>query len=133
MSKKSNIISGAIEQQLTNEILNKNFVGELGSKAIIQREVVDYGELQTELTRVLEDIGRDIQNLSTAIPKGMDYMGSIAVHIYAAPVTRMVNYYNQLAVANCPEELVGPAISDLRNTAIEYYRPGRAQRKRSGF
>lgn len=133
MSKKEKLISEAISKDLVNDYQNKQFLNEVGHKAIIQRQTVETGQLQAELRAVLEDIGKDIQNLGEIIPKGMEYCGSMAVHIYKAPITGMVAYYNQLSLANCPEALAGPAVSDLRNSAIEHYRPGKAQRKRSGF
>lgn len=133
MSKKQSDITDAISRDLVNEYQNKRFLDEVGHKAIIQREVVESGQLQKQLTEVLADIGKDIQNVGTSIPKGLTYKGSLAVHIYAAEVTGMVAYYNQLALSDCPEALAGPAVSDLRNAAITYYRPGKAQRKRSGF
>lgn len=133
MSKKDRALTEAIEKNLINEHQNKIFATQLGQKARIEREVVETGQLHSELQRVLEDIGNEIQNLSGSIPKGMEYCGSMAVHIYKAPVTGMVAYYNQICLSNCPEAIAGPAISDLRNSAIGYYRPGKEQRKRSGF
>lgn len=132
MSKKPDLTE-VIQQELTNDYQTNRFLNEVGSKAIIQREQVETGELQHQLSAVLKDLGADIQRLSSSIPQGMEYYGSMAVHIYGAPNTRTVCYYNQLALEKCPEALAGPAISDLRNAAIESYRPGRAQRKRNGF
>lgn len=133
MSKKRTEIAKALERDLISDYQNKKFLDEVGHKARIEREVVEMGQLHSDLREVLEAIGKDIQNLSQNIPKGMEYCGSMAVHIYKAPITGMVAYYNQLSLTNCPEALAGPAISDLRNAAIESYHPGRAQRKRSGF
>lgn len=126
----------AIEQQIVQDITNsyqtKKFIDELGNQARIERETIENDQLATALKEVLEDIGRDIQNVGREIPKGMEYVGSAAVHIYRAPVTGMIAYYNQLALGNCPEALAGPAVSDLRNAMLINY-GHKPQRKRSGF
>jgi hypothetical protein len=68
-------------------------------------------------------------------PKTVNYMGSIAVHIYVAPMTEQLFFASQtrlLTLNNCPELLAGKAITDLRGAALEAYGHTR-QTKRSGF
>lgn len=131
MSRKD--IEDAVVREITNDQQTKKFLDEVGHDAVIEREEVGgQEELTAQLREVLECIGQDIQKVGTAIPGGMDYVGSAAVHIYLAPATGTVGYYSQLALGKCPEALAGPAVSDLRNAMLANY-GHRRQSKRSGF
>lgn len=132
--KNSFIIGGGKEEkitkEITNEILDKKFQTEIGQKAIVQREDIQNDRTE-DLRGVLSDIGKNFAEVG-AVPKGMEYCGSAAVHIFRAPTLGHVAYVNQLALSSCSEVLAGPAISDLRGAMMNFY--GRArQKKRSGF
>lgn len=129
MGKKE--IEDLIARDITNELQTQKFLKEIGSEARIDRETAKVDSYTSQLREVLEDLGRDIQNVGK-IPKGMEYMGSAAVHIYRAPTLGEVAYYSQLALGNCPEALAGPAVSDLRGAMLEGYGHKR-QTKRNGF
>ena len=123
--------SGETEvQAATEEILTKKYVDQVGHKATIQRETL-INERTEGLKEVLQEIGQNASDVGI-VPKGMEYVGSVAVHIYQAPNLGTVAHFNQVALNNCPEPLAGPAVSDLRGTMLEYY-GRRRQKKRSGF
>lgn len=114
----------------TQEVLNKKYRDEIGHKAVVQRESLE-NDRTDALKEVLKDIGKDAITVGM-IPKGMEYVGSAAVHIYRAPSLGHVAYFNQIALATCPEALAGPAVSDLRGSMLQFYNHNR-QKKRSGF
>lgn len=114
----------------TEDILNKKYRNDIGHNAVVQRETIE-NHTTDALKEVLKDMGKDAQTLKI-IPQGMQYKGSVAVHIYTAPTTGMVSYFSQIALSECPEPLAGPAVSDLRGSMLEYYNRSR-QKKRSGF
>lgn len=120
-----------IQKDLLQEELNRKFSGEVGHKAIVQRtEASDKGRMD-QLREVLADIGKDLLECGE-VPKGMEYVGSAAVHIYTAPTIGAVAYAEQLNLAACPEALAGPAFSTLRGAGLKFYGHKR-QIKRSGF
>jgi hypothetical protein len=115
---------------VSNDMMMDKFATEIGQKAIVQREDLRNPGLD-QLKEVLIEIGKNMTEVG-AIPKGMEYVGSAAVHIYKAQFVGEVAYLNQLALNSTPEALAGPAVSDLRGSMMEFY--GRArQKKRSGF
>lgn len=117
-------------KEVTGDALVKKYQDEVGHKAVVQRSVLD-NERTDQLKEVLQDIGRDALAVGF-VPKGMEYMGSVAVHIYRAPTLGAVVYFNQTALNECPEQLAGPAVSDLRGAMLSFYGRKR-QKKRSGF
>jgi hypothetical protein len=124
-TKRENII-----KKTENELMRDRYVKDVGSKAVVSREKIENEGLD-QLREVLQDIGKNMTEVG-AVPRGMEYVGSAAVHIFKSPVLGQVAYVNQLALSSCPEALAGPAMTDLRGSAIEYYGHGR-QKKKSGF
>lgn len=135
MGKKPIVISEKIEElkrEATQDALTAKYNTEMGQKAIVQREVIEHSELKDQLRLVLQDIGMDIQKLSDKIPKGMNYVGSMAVHVYKAPTLGMIACYSQLNISNCSEQDVSNMLRDLRGSAIESFGHKR-QKLRSGL
>lgn len=131
MSRKD--IEDIVTREITNDEQTRKYLNEVGHSARVERESVPANSGVVALLReVLEDIGRDIMAETGHVPKGFTYVGSAAVHIYSAPATGTVLYFNQLALGQCPEALAGPAVSDLRGAMLNEY-GHRRQKLRSGF
>ena len=120
----------AVVESATNSVLNKKFLNEVGHHAVVSRSSVAT-ERTAQLREVLSGIAEDLLEVG-AVPKGMTYLGSAAVHIYKAEALGEVAYFSQLSLDKCPEEIAGPAVSDLRGAMLVAYGHGR-QKKRSGF
>ena len=114
----------------TEDILAQKYNSEMGQKAVIQRTKID-NEKTDALKEVLKDIGTDLVTLGEA-PSGMPYIGSIAVHIYAAPNLNMHAFIVQKAINSVSEIVASKAIGELKNSVVEYYGHKR-QKLRSGF
>lgn len=135
MGNKQVIITEKIEElkrEATNDVLKHKHDTEMGQKVTVEREVIQNDDLKEQLRLVLNDIGLDIQKLGNKIPRGMQYAGSLAVHIYKAPSLGMIACYSQLNTAECTEQDVSNAIRDLRGSAIESFGHKRPK-LRSGF
>jgi hypothetical protein len=118
-------------KRITNDLLKTSFATEIGQKAIVERTPVEQDERTEQLRSVLQDVGRDFLETGKA-PKGMEYWGSVAVHIYAAPVTGVFANIKQIAPTKCPDELLVRAVDDLRRGVLTYI--GKEGGKlRSGF
>lgn len=120
----------ALIQEHTNEVLKQKHNTEIGQKVIVQREQVS-NEATAQLKEVLQDIGKNYLEIG-AIPKGMQYLGSLAVHIYVAPNIRQQGFVSQIALENCPEVIASDAMKDLKGSAMGFYSRAR-QKLRSGF
>lgn len=116
--------------EVTNDMLTKRFVDQVGHKARVERHDIN-NEHMDELRSVLAEIGEDFVR-TKSVPEGMSYVGSACVHIYKSEALGMVCYVEQLNLSNCPEALAGPAASTLRGRMLEYY-GHRRQKKRTGF
>lgn len=120
-----------IIKDLTNEAQKEKFISELGSKAIVERSVIERDERVAQLDEVLCDIGRDFAETQAAL-KGMKYLGSIAAHVYVAEATGVFANVKQICAPACPPELLMRLGEDLGKATIEY--AGRkAPKLRSGW
>jgi hypothetical protein len=85
-----------------------------------------------QLREVLSDIGKDLQKIGVA-PKGMEYMGSFSVHVYANEGLK--GTYAFAALTNphkCFFKLAEAAGKKLMGD-IQMQFTGRFTKKRSGF
>jgi hypothetical protein len=112
-------------------MMKTEFATQLGQKAVVERSVIERDDRTEQLSSVLQDIGQDFLTTGKA-PKGMEYWGSVAVHIYAAPVTGTFANIKQICPTKCPDELLVRAIDDLHKGVLTYIgkKPGKL---RSGF
>lgn len=103
------------------------FNTQIGTKAIVERHSIG-GELTEKTTRELQAIGAALKP-----EKGLDYLGSIAVHIYKSEALELLAFAEQTAaLGGTPEVVAIRAIETLAGRTQEYY--GRkAQERRSGF
>lgn len=122
----------AYVQAVTDDALTKKYLDDLGHKALVKRESVSANELTDQLDEVMKDIGRNIQEVGSA-PRGMQYKGSIACHIYTSEIMKESAFYCQFAI----EEGTHPALIEasaieLRGQVAAFL--GKTQpKKRSGF
>lgn len=120
-----------LNKGITTELLKDKFISDVGQKAIVQREAIPQDNITEQLGEVLQDIGRNFQETGKA-PKGMDYLGSLAIHIYAAPVTRQFANIKQIYPIECPDGLLIKAAEDLSRGVVTYVGK-KAPKLRSGF
>lgn len=104
---------------------------QMGQKTQVQRQSFG-GESSEHHNHNLRRIGLELKEGSAAL-KELDYLGSIAVHYYRAPVTGSVAFVSQSgSIGDTPEIIVQDGITDLRNAMLELF-GHKAQVKRSGF
>lgn len=102
---------------LTNEAQKEKFNSELGSKAVVERSVIEPDQRTIQLGEVLCDIGRDFGQTEPAI-KGMKYLGSIAAHVYVGEATGTFANIKQIRAEECPDELLMRLGEDLAKACI---------------
>lgn len=112
--------------------LDQTIDTEFGQRVNVRRTHLDETEADKKigetLNGVLHGLGHEL-NFKT---KDMDYMGSMATHIYASKILRQVFYVHQNCLLETPEIVASKAFEDLRGTVMESY--GRKRpKKRSGF
>ena len=120
-----------IIKQTTNELLKDKFAAEVGQKAIVQRRTLENDERTEMLREVLRDIAKDMQTTGM-VTKGLKYMGSFSVHVFASEVLRTAEFAPLTVTDHCDANLADGAVHALRNSVLlDYGR--RMQKKRSGF
>lgn len=115
---------------VTNDLLRDKFIDEVGSRATVERSSLQ-SEGMDELRGVLRDVGQNLSDVGAA-PKGMTYLGSISVHIYASEVLRTAAFASLTALEGVNFALADAALRELTGSVHESY--GKARKKlRSGF
>lgn len=107
-----------VMDELTRAAQVKKFESELGSKAVVERSVIEPDERTVQLGEVLCDIGRDFGQTEASL-KGMKYLGSIAAHVYVGEVTGTFANIKQIKANECPPELLMRLGEDLAKACIE--------------
>jgi hypothetical protein len=117
-------------RSVTDDLLTAKFTQELGQKAIVERSAVE-SERNDELREVLQDIGRDMEKTGT-VPKGMQYAGSLSVHVFKSEALKTVAFATLNATNAMSFDFVDGALRELTGSTFEQF--GRARKKlRSGF
>jgi enamine deaminase RidA (YjgF/YER057c/UK114 family) len=118
------------EKEVTNDLLRSKFTTELGQKARVERH--DLANDRTEqLREVLADIGKDLQTVGE-IPKGMQYRGSMSVHVFASDIMKTACFATINKLDDMNIGLVDGALRELTGSTFE--KLGRGRKKlRSGF
>ena len=117
-------------RQVTDELLLQKFTTELGQKARIERSIIE-NERMMALREVIADVGRDL-SLIGAVPKGMEYYGSLCVHCYGSPTTNMAAFATTSHLGKMTFDLADGALRELTGSTLERF--GKARQKlRSGF
>lgn len=129
MSDKKTTRESAI-REVTNDLLTSKFTSEVGSKARVDRTVVS-GEHMEQLRGVLQDIGGNLSESGVA-PKGMQYVGSLSVHIYKSEILKSAAFATLSSLKGVPFDLADAALRELTGTTLETFGK-RRQRLRSGF
>ena len=115
-----------------NEHKNKTFDTQIGSEAVVEHVPLPQDEYTAQLAEVLKDIGLDMQKVGK-VPQGMTYAGSLAVHIFTAPLTRQFAFAGQVAMEPDTHFKVAEAgVKKLAQDVNQHY-SGSRQKLRSGF
>lgn len=112
---------------------HKTYLDQTGQKATVHRETVS-AEKSERLNRMLCDLGLASAELDPAL-QHYTYLGSAAVHIWAAPTIDSQIYIPQagpLALYRCPMPIANTAFLDLEK-AIKTLYGMRSGKKRSGL
>lgn len=119
------------KKELTDK--EKLFRDQLGQKATVQR--FDLSDEKTAIVnRLLCDLGLEMQKVDGQL-QHFTYMGSAAVHVFAAPTVDLQVYIPQvkpLHVYRCPQQLANAALLDLERQLKASYGL-RTSKLRSGF
>ncbi len=115
---------------VTNELLTEKFTQDLGSKARVERHDLQ-NEHMDALRGVIGDVGRDLEKIG-AVPKGMEYVGSLSVHVYKSEILRTAAFATVSNLEGLSFDLADGALRELTGTTLVHYGRGR-QKLRSGF
>lgn len=125
--EKTNVLDKTLKE-VHDEIIYKD---QMGQKTTVQRSNIG-GESGSYHNENLRRIGHEIKQSTRAI-KDLDYLGSLAVHYYRAPMTKATAFVSQTGgLGETPEIIVQDGITDLRNGCLELF-GHKGQFKRSGF
>jgi hypothetical protein len=108
------------------------FKTDIENRALVEHHSITSTPEIEQLREVLSDIGKDLQKIGVA-PKGMEYMGSFSVHVYANEGLK--GTYAFAALTNphkCFFKLAEAAGKKLMGD-IQMQFTGRFTKKRSGF
>lgn len=119
-----------ISEAVTNEMLTDKFIQDLGQKARVER--IDLANDRTEnLRAVVKDIGQDLLDAGIA-PKGMQYRGSLTVHVYSSTVLNAAAFLTLNHLGTLDGGMADGALRELNNTTKTQFGKSR-QKLRSGF
>ena len=114
----------------TDALLGSQFTTELGNKARVERTSIQNAYMD-ELRSVVSDVGRDLLKIG-AVPKGMNYCGSLSVHIYKSEILKTAAFATVSHLDGVTFDLADGALRELTGGTMEQY--GKARQKlRSGF
>lgn len=117
--------------QVSNEILRDKHAQEMGSKAVVERRTLENNEILASLREVIEDIAKNLQERGF-VTKGLEYKGSLTVHVFASEVLRITEMVPLTVTGNLHPVLGDAALNQLRNSYLSDT-GRRAQKKRSGL
>lgn len=129
MSSKEN--EKKLVKETMNDLLKSRYMQEVGQKARVDRSPIEQNEQTEQLREVLRDIGLNLAEIGVA-PKGMKYLGSLSVHIYASEILRTSAFATVTETSELPGPLADAGLRELtRKTMLKYGKsPGKL---RSGF
>jgi hypothetical protein len=116
--------------KVTDDLLTSKFTTELGQKARVERSTIN-SEHMDQLRAVIADVGRDMLEIK-AVPKGMQYRGSLCVHVYASEVLRTAAFATTSNMESLTFDLADGALRELTGTTMIQFGKNR-QKLRSGF
>jgi hypothetical protein len=115
---------------VTNELLTAKFTQELGQKARVERSSIE-NEHMNQLREVISDVGRNLEEIG-AVPKGMQYVGSLSVHIYKSEILRTAAFATVSETSALTFDLADAGLRELTGATLVSY--GKTRKKlRSGF
>jgi len=118
-------------KEITNAILKDKASTELGQKARVERSTLPNDDHTDALREVIRDVARDLQSSGKAT-KGMQYMGSLTVHVFGSEALRMMEFVPLTVTDRFDAVLADAACHALRNSVLADFGK-RMQKKRSGF
>lgn len=117
-------------REVTDDLLKSKFISEVGQKARVSRSSIQ-SEYMQQLREVIRDVGLNLLDTGVA-PKGMQYMGSLSVHVYKSEILKTAAFATVSALGEMPFDLADGALRELTGNTLETY--GRSRQKlRSGF
>lgn len=117
-------------KETTNEALTSQFIKQAGSKARVERTDLE-GEHLDHLREVIEEVGKDLVETGI-VPKGMEYLGSMTVHVYKSEIMKTAAFLSLNNMKDLHPSLADGALRELNGKVKEYYGQKR-QKLRSGF
>lgn len=117
-------------KEVTDAALTTKFTSEVGQKARVERTEISNPHMD-QLRDVLREIGRNLSEVGAA-PKGMQYVGSLSVHVYKAETMKMAAFATLNAGEKMTFDLADGALRELTGATRVAYGKNR-QKLRSGF
>lgn len=120
-------------KDVTNSQLTEQFIKDLGYKARVERSDVgdEYTEHMEQLRSVIRDVGENLLEIG-AVPKGMQYRGSLTVHVYTSEILRTAAFLNLFVWDKLDYNLADAAMREM-NGKIKTSHGKSRQKLRSGF
>ncbi len=114
----------------TDMALTSKFIQDVGQKATVERSSID-NEYMDQLREVVADVGRDLLTIG-AVPKGMQYCGSLCIHIYKSEILKTAAFATSSPVGSLTYDLADGGLRELTGSTMEQFGKTRAK-LRSGF
>lgn len=114
----------------TNRFMAERFQTEMGQRVFVERHKTQNDERAAMLRDVLRDVGRDLQEMDAGT-RGLDYLGSFSVHVYASHVLGSMVFQTLTAPDKCTYDIADAALRELNGSVMEDFGHKR-QTRRSG-
>lgn len=119
-----------LAKAVTDDLLTEKFIKDLGQKARVERSSLQSEHLD-QLREVVADVGRNLLEVG-AVPRGMNYCGSLSVHIFKSEILKTAAFATVSRTEDLTVDLADGALRELTGTTMESYGK-RRQKLRSGF
>lgn len=117
-------------QDTTNDLLLDKFTQSLGNKVRVERTPIQSDHMD-QLREVIAEVGKNLEEAGI-VPKGMEYKGSLSVHVYMSEVLRTAAFATVSETKRLDLALADGALREL--TGNTYEALGKKRKKmRSGF
>lgn len=130
MSDDSKTNREAAIKAVTDELLLSKFTQDSGQKARVERHDI-VNEHMDQLRDVIADVGENLSEIG-AVPKGMEYVGSLSIHVYRSILLKTAAFATVNNLGKMDGSLADGALRELTGSTMLQFGRNRKVR-RSGF
>lgn len=115
---------------VTDDLLISKFTQDLGQKARVERHDI-VNEHMDQLRDVIADVGQNLSEIG-AVPKGMEYVGSLSIHVYRSIALKTAAFATVNNMGRMDGSLADGALRELTGSTMLQFGKNR-KKLRSGF